>query len=31
MKTIEVIFAILGVGIFVALGIAMIILTIKDK
>lgn len=31
MKTIEIIFAILGCGIFVAMGIAMIILDIKDN
>lgn len=30
MKTIEVIFAILGSGIFVAMGIAMLIIDIKE-
>ena len=30
MKTIEIIFAILGCGIFVAMGIAMLILDIKE-
>lgn len=30
MKTIEIIFAILGTGIFVAMGIAMLIIDIKE-
>lgn len=30
MKTIEIIYAILGIGIFVAMGIAMLIIDIKE-